>query len=163
MKKVLGTILTGAILIACGEGKHTPIAIAASATGSNTAETTSNTASEQNNNTATASATTTVAATTTSTVAPAAEEKKEDFSKGMTLIANSDCLTCHKLNEKVIGPAYKEVAKKYAYTPANVKMLAGKIIKGGAGNWGPIPMTAHAALSQADAESMVKYILNLKK
>ena len=81
----------------------------------------------------------------------------------MTLIANSDCLTCHKLNEKVIGPAYKEVAKKYAYTPANVKMLAGKIIKGGAGNWGPIPMTAHAALSQADAESMVKYILNLKK
>jgi cytochrome c len=146
MKKVLGTILTGVILIACGEGKHTPIATAASATGSNTAETTS-----------------TVAATTTSTVAPATEEKKEDFSKGMTLIANSDCLTCHKLNEKVIGPAYKEVAKKYAYTPANVKMLAGKIIKGGAGNWGPIPMTAHAALSQADAESMVKYILNLKK
>jgi cytochrome c len=142
MKKVLGTILTGAILIACGEGKHTPIATPASAT---------------------ASTTTTVAATTTSTVAPAAEEKKEDFSKGMTLIANSDCLTCHKLNEKVIGPAYKEVAKKYAYTPANVKMLAGKIIKGGAGNWGPIPMTAHAALSQADAESMVKYILNLKK
>ena len=142
MKKVLGTILTGVILIACGEGKHTPIATAASAT---------------------ASTTTTVAATTTSTVAPAAEEKKEDFSKGMTLIANSDCLTCHKLNEKVIGPAYKEVAKKYAYTPANVKMLAGKIIKGGAGNWGPIPMTAHAALSQADAESMVKYILNLKK
>ncbi len=165
MKKVLGTILTGVMLIACGEGKHTPIANAASSTGTNTTETISNTANEQNSNMQSASTTvsTTSAATVTSTVAPATEEKKEDFSKGMTLIANSDCLTCHKLNEKVIGPAYKDVAKKYAYTPANVKMLAGKILKGGAGNWGPIPMTAHASLSQADAASMVKYILNLKK
>ena len=111
MKKVLRTILTGAILIACGEGKHTPIATAAAASGSNTAETT-----------------TTVAATTTSTVAPAAEEKKEDFSKAMTLIANSDCLTCHKINEKVIGPAYKEVAKKYDKTPPSV--LKKSLLKG---------------------------------
>jgi cytochrome c len=62
----------------------------------------------------------------------------------------------------VIGPSYKDVAKKYASTPANIKMLAGKIIKGGTGVWGAIPMTAHSTLSQADAEAMVKYVLSLK-
>jgi cytochrome c len=164
MKKVLGIILTGVIIVSCGEGKHTPIQNSASdKTTTGTTETSSEKSSETTSNTTTTTTavTTSNAATATSTVAPATD-KKEDFSKGMQLIANSDCLTCHKLNEKVIGPAYKDVAKKYAYTPANVKMLAGKIIKGGAGNWGSIPMTAHASLSPADAELMVKYILNLK-
>jgi cytochrome c len=101
-------------------------------------------------------------ATATTTAQTKPPVSKEDIQKGMTLLANSDCLTCHKLNEKVIGPAYKEVAKKYANTPANIKMLAGKILKGGSGNWGAIPMTAHATLSQADAELMVKYIMSLK-
>ena len=81
----------------------------------------------------------------------------------MALIAGSDCLTCHKVAEKNIGPAYQEVAAKYENTDDNVEMLAGKIIKGGSGNWGAIPMTAHANLSEEDAEAMVKYILLLKK
>ena len=86
-----------------------------------------------------------------------------DYAKGLALIAGSDCLTCHKVAEKSIGPAYQEVAAKYENTDDNVEMLAGKIIKGGSGNWGAIPMTAHANLSQEDAEAMVKYILLLKK
>ncbi|HCN83750.1 MAG TPA: cytochrome c class I, partial [Sphingobacteriaceae bacterium] len=45
------------------------------------------------------------------------------------------CLVCHKLNEKLIGPAYSDVAKKYPSTPANINMLADKIIKGGSGVW----------------------------
>jgi cytochrome c len=86
-----------------------------------------------------------------------------DYSKGMKLIADSDCLTCHKIAEKSIGPAYQDVAAKYEDTDDNIEMLAGKIIKGGSGNWGAIPMTGHANLSEEDAEAMVKYILLLKK
>ena len=86
-----------------------------------------------------------------------------DYQKGLELIGKSDCLTCHKVSDKNIGPAYKDVAAKYENTDENVKMLAGKIIKGGQGVWGAIPMTPHTSLSQADAEQMVKYILLLKK
>lgn len=84
-----------------------------------------------------------------------------DYQKGLALVAKSDCLTCHKVDEKLTGPAYRDVASKYA--EKDVAMLAGKIIKGGSGNWGSIPMTPHPAISQADAEQMVKYILLLKK
>ena len=66
------------------------------------------------------------------------------------------------MDEKVTGPAYRDVANKYENTDENVKMLAGKIINGGQGVWGEIAMTPHAALSQADAEQMVKYIMLLK-
>jgi cytochrome c len=86
-----------------------------------------------------------------------------DYQKGLALVASNDCLTCHKVDEKVTGPAYRDVANKYDNTDANVKMLAGKIIKGGSGNWGNVAMTPHPALAEADAEQMVKYILLLKK
>lgn len=86
-----------------------------------------------------------------------------DYEKGLTLVAKSDCLTCHKVNEKLTGPSYKDVAAKYENTEENVAMLAGKIIKGGQGVWGAIPMTPHATLSEDDAKQMVKYILLLKK
>ena len=86
-----------------------------------------------------------------------------DYQKGLELVGKSDCLTCHKVSEKNIGPAYKDVAAKYENTDENVKMLATKIIKGGQGVWGAIPMTPHTSLSEADAEQMVKYILLLKK
>ncbi|MBO2011255.1 c-type cytochrome [Hymenobacter negativus] len=81
---------------------------------------------------------------------------------GAKLIAGSDCLSCHKDNEKVVGPSYTAVAEKYPDTEANIAMLAGKIIKGGAGNWGAVPMTPHPGLSEADAREMTKYILSLK-
>lgn len=85
-----------------------------------------------------------------------------DYQKGLALIAGNDCLTCHKVDEKLTGPAYKDVANKYENTDANVKMLAGKIIAGGSGVWGEVAMTPHAGLSEADAEQMVKYIMLLK-
>ncbi|MFA9205239.1 MAG: c-type cytochrome [Burkholderiaceae bacterium] len=85
-----------------------------------------------------------------------------DYQKGLALVAGSDCLTCHKVSEKNIGPAYKDVAAKYENTDQNVKMLAARVIKGGSGNWGPIPMTPHPQLKQEDVEQMIKYILLLK-
>lgn len=85
-----------------------------------------------------------------------------DYQKGLALIAANDCLTCHKVDEKVTGPAYRDVANKYENTDANVKMLAAKVIKGGSGNWGTVPMTPHPAVSEADAEQMVKYVLLLR-
>lgn len=85
-----------------------------------------------------------------------------DYQKGLELIAKSDCLTCHKVSEKLTGPAYRDVAAKYANTDENVTLLAGKVLKGGSGVWGAIPMTPHAALSEADAKQMVKYILLLR-
>jgi cytochrome c len=101
--------------------------------------------------------------TETTTTSEAKLSDNPDYAKGLALIAGSDCLTCHKVAEKNIGPAYQDVAAKYENTDDNVEMLAGKIIKGGSGNWGAIPMTAHANLSEEDAEAMVKYILLLKK
>ena len=85
-----------------------------------------------------------------------------NFAAGKELIAKSDCLGCHKEQEKLVGPAYADVAKKYAATADNVTLLAGKIIAGGSGVWGAIPMTPHPQIAEADAETMVKYILSLK-
>jgi len=89
-------------------------------------------------------------------------ESAGDFTKGSMLISQSDCVGCHKEDSKLVGPAYKEIAAKYPSTDENVKHLADKIISGGKGVWGEIPMTAHPAVSKADAEEMVKYILSLK-
>ncbi len=80
---------------------------------------------------------------------------------GRELIANSDCVACHKDDEKVIGPAYKEVAARYHDSDTAVAFLARKIIQGGAGNWGAVPMTAHPQHSQEEAEQMARYILSL--
>ena len=86
------------------------------------------------------------------------------YKKGLGLVAKSDCLTCHKIDEKLVGPTYRSVAEKYAGAPNDViTALAQKIIKGGVGNWGNVPMLAHPSLSQDDAETMVRYILLLKK
>jgi cytochrome c len=100
-------------------------------------------------------------AATTETTAPGATASA-DADKGLDLIAKSDCLTCHKVEEKLVGPAYRDIAKKYEDTPANVDSLAGKVIHGGAGNWGQVPMTPHPAISKEDAQLMVKYVLSLK-
>jgi len=82
--------------------------------------------------------------------------------KGEQLISASDCLTCHKVDAKLVGPSYIDVANKYAATDANIEMLAGKVIKGGSGSWGEIPMAPHPAISTDDAKEMIKYILSLK-
>jgi cytochrome c len=98
------------------------------------------------------------------TAAPANDlSANPDYQKGIELIAKSDCLTCHKTDTKNIGPAYKDVAAKYENTEANVTLLATKIMKGGTGVWGQIPMTPHAGMSEADAIALAKYVLLLRK
>ncbi|RZK30086.1 MAG: c-type cytochrome [Hymenobacter sp.] len=82
--------------------------------------------------------------------------------KGAQLVAASDCGSCHRENEKLLGPAYHAVALKYPDTPANVAMLSQHIINGGAGHWGDIAMTPHPGLSESDAKEMVRYVLSLK-
>ena len=86
-----------------------------------------------------------------------------DWVAGEKLVAKSDCFTCHKLNDVSTGPSYAAVSAKYENTEANQKMLAGKVISGGAGVWGQVPMVAHPALSQEDAIAMVKYVLLQKE
>ena len=82
--------------------------------------------------------------------------------KGGKLIAAADCASCHRERDKLLGHAYTAVAQKYPATPANVNMLASKIISGGSGHWGDIAMTPHPGLSKSDAQEMVRYILSLK-
>lgn len=82
--------------------------------------------------------------------------------QALPIIGKSDCATCHKINEASTGPAWKDVAKKYPHTDANVKMLAQKILKGGSGNWGTIPMTGHPALTEEEATVLANYVLALK-
>ncbi len=83
--------------------------------------------------------------------------------KGKELIASKDCKTCHTEETKLVGPAFKEIAAKYPASDENIELLAGKVIKGGAGNWGEVPMAPHADIPKDDAKEMVKYILSVGK
>ena len=94
------------------------------------------------------------------------EDKYKDdpvYIKGLEKVKGSDCTGCHQVDRKLIGPAYADVAAKYENTEANVTMLAKKVIAGGVGVWGEIPMAAHPNLTEEDATDMVRYILLLKK
>ena len=84
-------------------------------------------------------------------------------SDGEKLIAKLDCVGCHKLDKKLIGPSYLEIAKKYENNDKNINYLTNKIIKGGAGVWGSVPMAAHSSLKKEEAKSMATYILSLNK
>jgi cytochrome c len=79
------------------------------------------------------------------------------------LMAKSDCMVCHNKEKKVIGPSFVDIANKYPANTKNINYLADKIIKGGAGVWGTIPMAAHVGYNKEDAKTIVKYILSLKK
>ncbi len=96
---------------------------------------------------------------TTTTVAK--KPSAADIEAGKGLLAKSDCLACHKVDTRVVGPAYNDVAKKYPDTEASYDMLTKKVIAGGSGNWGTTPMSPHPTLSSADARKMVQYILSL--
>lgn len=96
-------------------------------------------------------------------VKPEAAASEDQYAKAIELIAGSDCLTCHKVDEKVNGPSYRDVAAKYPSTDENIEMLSKKVIEGGSGVWGAMAMTPHPSLAPEDAKEMVKYILSLKK
>ena len=108
-------------------------------------------------------ATTTEPAATDAPATTPAPAATADADKGLELIAQSDCLTCHKVEDKLVGPAYREIANKYPNNAATIDTLASKIIKGGAGNWGQVPMTPHPGISEADAQTMAKYVMSLKQ
>ena len=78
------------------------------------------------------------------------------------LARKSDCLGCHAVATKLVGPAYKDVAAKYAGKKDAESMLVTKIIKGGSGSWGAIPMPANPQVSDADARILAKWILAQK-
>jgi cytochrome c len=111
--------------------------------------------------------------TTTEAAAPAApaqeislEDKYKDdpiYIKGIEKVKGSDCTSCHMVERKIVGPSYADVAAKYESTEENITMLAQKVIAGGVGVWGEVPMPAHPGLSEEDAKDMVRYVLLLKK
>ncbi|BBD77998.1 c-type cytochrome [Hydrogenophilus thermoluteolus] len=70
------------------------------------------------------------------------------------------CMACHAIDKKLVGPSYKDVAKKY--TEADVPKLVEKVKKGGAGVWGPVPMPPHPQVAEADIEKIVRWVLTLK-
>ncbi|HEY9000576.1 MAG TPA: c-type cytochrome [Mucilaginibacter sp.] len=84
-----------------------------------------------------------------------------EIADGKDLILKSDCLTCHKIEDKLVGPAYTAIAAKYPQNKNSLDTLAKKVITGGKGVWGPIPMAPHPNISQVDANKMIKYILTL--
>jgi cytochrome c len=153
MKKVFLALAIATACYACGGNSTT------------TESTTPVSNNDSNNNSQIGGATAPAAAATpapdtsksTASAAPAASGKD-----GKALIEASDCRTCHHDKDKLIGPAYIDVAKKYPNTDENVKRLAAKVMAGGTGVWGQIPMVAHPNISQEDAEAMVKYVLSIK-
>ena len=78
------------------------------------------------------------------------------------LATSKNCMACHAVDKKLVGPPYKDVAAKYAGQKDAVDMLAGKIIKGSAGVWGPIPMPANAQVNEADAKKLAAWVLAQK-
>lgn len=82
---------------------------------------------------------------------------------GKALIDGSDCKSCHLIDQRSAGPAYKDVAKKYEKQEGAADQLAAKIIKGGAGVWGTTEMAAHPQITVDDARKMVDYIMSLGK
>jgi cytochrome c len=73
-----------------------------------------------------------------------------------------NCMACHAIDKKVLGPAYKDVAAKYAGQKDAVPMLTAKVLKGGSGVWGNIPMPANTQVNEAEAKQLVEWILTLK-
>ena len=73
-----------------------------------------------------------------------------------------NCMACHAVANKVVGPAYKDVAKKYAGDKTAADKLAAKIMKGGSGVWGAVPMPANPQVSDAEAKKLAAWVLSLK-
>jgi len=78
------------------------------------------------------------------------------------LATAKNCMACHAADKKLVGPAYKEVAVKYAGQRDAVDKLAAKIMKGGSGVWGPVPMPANAQVNEAEAKKLAAWVLSQK-
>jgi len=78
------------------------------------------------------------------------------------LAAKKNCLACHQVDKKLVGPSYKDVAAKYAGDKEAPDKLAQKIMKGGSGVWGPVPMPANPQVSEAEAKQLAAWVLTQK-
>ena len=78
------------------------------------------------------------------------------------LATSKNCMACHAVDKKLVGPSYKDVAAKYAGQKDAVEKLAVKIIKGGSGVWGPIPMPPNAQVNEADAKKLATWVMTQK-
>jgi cytochrome c len=78
------------------------------------------------------------------------------------LAQKKNCMACHATDKKLVGPSYKDVAAKYAGKSGAADMLAQKIVKGGVGVWGPVPMPANPAVSEAEAKQLAAWVLTVK-
>ncbi|MGE0329671.1 MAG: c-type cytochrome [Ramlibacter sp.] len=78
------------------------------------------------------------------------------------LATAKNCMACHAVDKKLVGPSYKDVAAKYASDKSAVDKLAAKIIKGGSGVWGPVPMPANAQVNDAEAKKLAAWIMSIK-
>ena len=88
------------------------------------------------------------------TVAPAFADQ--------ALATSKNCMACHAVDKKLVGPAFKDVAAKYKSDKTAVDKLAVKVIKGGSGAWGAVPMPANPQVNDADAKKLVAWILATK-
>ena len=77
----------------------------------------------------------------------------------LELAKKSNCMACHQVDKKLVGPSYQEVAKKYAADKGAEAKLIDKVKKGGSGVWGPVPMAPNPQISDADLKTLVKWIL----
>ena len=78
------------------------------------------------------------------------------------LAKSKNCMACHSIDKKVVGPAYKDVAKKFAGQKDAEAQLIKAVLKGSSGVWGPIPMPANTNVNDAEAKQLVDWILSLK-
>ena len=78
------------------------------------------------------------------------------------LATAKNCMACHAVDKKLVGPAYKEVAAKYAGQKDAVDKLSAKIMKGGSGVWGPVPMPANTQVNEAEAKQLAQWVLTVK-
>jgi cytochrome c len=81
-------------------------------------------------------------------------------SNAQSIVKKSDCMTCHAVDKKIIGPSFKDIATKYKGNPKAVELLVQKVKVGGAGSWGTMAMSPHPGLSDADITTVVKWILS---
>ncbi len=78
------------------------------------------------------------------------------------LAKSKNCMACHAVDKKLVGPSYKDVAKKYGGDAKAVDALAAKIVKGGSGVWGAIPMPANPQVNAADAQKLAAWVMSHK-
>lgn len=165
MKKIILTLSLVAFVAACSSnekgpdaGSEAPVAPEVTVDDTSASESTDATEATDATESTDATADSGEAEEAESTDAPGADAYSAEA--GLALIDGADCRACHHDSNKLVGPSYKEVAAKYS--EKDLDYLAQKIIDGGKGVWGEIPMTPHTGLSMDDAKAMATYVLSVK-